>query len=68
MVGVMGKLDVLAPKVELWPPGTLALAEEAVAANAKRNAELAAMSPKEREKAIAEWARKLAEDTALLDD
>jgi hypothetical protein len=56
------------PKVTQWTTAMLAQAEAAAAANAKRNAELEAMSPEDREKAIAEWARRLAEDTAHLDD
>ena len=39
------------------------LARQATESSAKRSAELAAMAPAEREKAIAEWAHKLAEDS-----
>ncbi len=45
-----------------------ALAQAAHDANAKRNAELEAMTPKDREKAIAEWAKQLAADVADLND
>jgi hypothetical protein len=45
-----------------------ALARRAFESNAKRNAELAAMSPEDREAAIAEWAKKLAGDVAELND
>ena len=44
------------------------LARSAVEANAKRNAELEAMSPEDREKAIQEWAAKLAGEVADLND
>ena len=43
-------------------------AEQAVESLRKREAELAAMTPEEREKAIEAWAKRLAEDTAHLDD
>ena len=44
------------------------LAEEAVAANAKREAGLAAMTPEDRERAINEWAHKLADEVSALND
>jgi acyl-CoA reductase-like NAD-dependent aldehyde dehydrogenase len=49
-------------------PETRKLAQEAADACARREAELAAMSPEDREKAIDEWARKLAEDVSSLND
>ena len=49
-------------------PSTRELAQRAVEAQERREAELAAMSPEERDKAIEEWARKLAEDVADADD
>jgi hypothetical protein len=45
-----------------------ALALQASETAAKREAELAAMKPKERRKAIAEWAKGLAKDVADLND
>ena len=50
------------------PESTRKLAQQAVEASARREAELQAMRPDEREKAIRDWARKLAEETAGLDD
>ncbi len=50
------------------PPETRALAQRAVEACAKREAELAAMSPEDREKAIEAWAKRLAEDVCSLND
>lgn len=49
-------------------PETRAMAQAAVEACEKREAELAAMSPEDREKAIDEWARKLAGDVCSLND
>ena len=49
-------------------PETKALAQRAVEACQKREAELAALPPAEREKAIQEWARGLAEESAKLTD
>ena len=54
------------PPVEGEPemsPEICRLAEQVVEASRRRNAELAAMAPKERRRAIAEWARKLATDS-----
>lgn len=51
------------------PPDPLRkLAHEAVEASAQRNAELEAMSPEDREKAIGAWAKKLADDVANMND
>lgn len=47
---------------------TRELARQAYEANEKRNAELAAMTPEDREKAIQEWAETLAADVADLND
>lgn len=44
------------------------LARAAVESNDRRNAELEAMSPEDREKAIEAWAKQLAEDVCALDD
>jgi hypothetical protein len=59
--------------LSLWrlvnmPPEVRKLAEAAVEACKKREAELEAMSPEDRQKAIEAWAHKLAEDTAGLND
>ncbi len=45
-----------------FSPELLRLAEEAAKRSAERNAELEAMTPEEREKAIEKWARELAKD------
>jgi acyl-CoA reductase-like NAD-dependent aldehyde dehydrogenase len=52
------------------PPSeeTLKAAQASVDAGAKHEAEMAAMSPEEREKAIEEWATKLAAEVADLND
>jgi hypothetical protein len=44
------------------------LAKAALEHQDRRNAELAAMNPEDRERAIEAWARKLAEDTCTADD
>lgn len=49
-------------------PERRALAQRAVEACEKREAELAAMSPEDRDKAIQEWAERLAADVADLTD
>lgn len=49
-----------------FSPGLNELAKQAAEASAKRNAELEAMSPEDREKAIGEWAEKLAEDSVAI--
>jgi len=49
-------------------PALRKLARAAVRANAKREAELAAMSPKKREQAIRRWARGLAKQSASIND
>jgi hypothetical protein len=53
---------------ERTDPSLRDLAQQAVDASDRRNAELAAMSPEDREKAINEWAQELADDVADLDD
>jgi len=56
----------------LWrlsiPESTRKLAEAAAEACAKREVELEAMEPEDRQRAIEQWAHKLAEDTAGLND
>jgi hypothetical protein len=54
--------------IDLMTPEMRKLAQQAVEANDRREAELAAMSPEDRERAIDQWAKKLAEDTAGLND
>jgi hypothetical protein len=51
------------------PPDALhQLAQEAVVANTKRNAELEAMSPEDRDVAIVAWAKDLAAESASVND
>jgi hypothetical protein len=54
--------------MELRSPEMRRLAQEASEANDRREAELAAMSPEDRERAIEQWARKLAEESASVND
>jgi hypothetical protein len=61
-------LQTITDDVKNASPELKQLAQEAVDACKKREAELDAMSPADREKAINEWARKLATEVSTLDD
>jgi hypothetical protein len=61
-------LQTITDDVRNASPETRRLAQEAVDACKKREAELDAMSPADREKAISEWARKLATEVSTADD
>ena len=54
--------------MELMTPERRRLAQQVIEANDRREAELAAMSPEDRDRAIDQWAKKLAEDSASLND